>query len=223
MSLIELREDTVGYNGTAVLRELDLTIEAGERIALVGESASGKTTLLDLIYSRLGDSAALVPQELGLVQALSVFQNVYMGRLHQRSIWRNLRNLFLPFKVDIGLVLPVLKTLRLDDKIHASVGELSGGQQQRTAVGRALFHPGDILIADEPVSAVDEHQAREILKAITGNKPTVVLAMHDRALAIEFADRLIGIKNGLIALDEPASGMKPSDLDDLYKNHGPCP
>jgi phosphonate transport system ATP-binding protein len=143
---------------------------------------------------------------------------VYMGRLHQRSVWRNLRNLFLPLKVDIGLVLPVLKTLRLDDKIHTSVGELSGGQQQRTAVGRALFHPGDILIADEPVSAVDEHQAREILKSITVNKPTVVLAMHDRALAIKFADRLIGIKNGVIALDEPASGMKPSDLDDLYKN-----
>jgi len=218
MSLLQLREDTVGYNGASVLRELHLTIEAGERIALVGESGSGKTTLLNLIYSRLGAPAALVPQELGLVQALSVFQNVYMGRLHQRSVWRNLRNLFLPLKVDVGLVLPILKTLRLDDKTHASVGELSGGQQQRTAVGRALFHPGDILIADEPVSAVDEHQAREILNAITVNKPTVVLAMHDRALAIEFADRLIGIRDGLIALDEPASGMKPSDLDHLYRN-----
>tara|TARA_B100001142_G_scaffold294867_1_gene315371 strand:+ start:627 stop:1292 length:666 start_codon:yes stop_codon:yes gene_type:complete len=218
MSLLKIREDAVGYNGAQVLRELDFTIEAGERIALVGESGSGKTTLLNLIYSRLGDSAALVPQDLGLVQALSVFQNVYMGRLHQRSVWRNLRNLFMPYKVDLELVLPILKNLRLVDKIHASVGELSGGQQQRTAVGRALFHPGDVLIADEPVSAVDEHQAREILKAINGNKTTVVLAMHDRALAIEFADRLIGIKNGLVALDELASGMKPSDLDDLYKN-----
>ena len=218
MSLLELREDNVGYNGASVLRELDLTIEAGERIALVGESGSGKTTLLNLIYSRLGGSAALVPQELGLVQALSVFHNVYMGRLHQHSVWRNLRNLFLPLKADIRLVLPLLITLRLDDKIHASVGELSGGQQQRTAVGRALFHPGDVLIADEPVSAVDEHQAREILNAITANKQTVVLAMHDRALAIEFADRLIGIRGGLIALDKPASGMKPSDLDHLYQN-----
>ncbi|MEC7490418.1 MAG: ATP-binding cassette domain-containing protein [Pseudomonadota bacterium] len=218
MSLLELREDNVGYNGASVLRELNLTIEAGERIALVGESGSGKTTLLNLIYSRLGGSAALVPQELGLVQALSVFHNVYMGRLHQHSVWRNLRNLFLPLKADIRLVLPLLITLRLDDKIHASVGELSGGQQQRTAVGRALFHPGDVLIADEPVSAVDEHQAREILNAITSNKQTVVLAMHDRALAIEFADRLIGIRGGLIVLDKPASGMKTSDLDHLYQN-----
>lgn len=218
MPLLELREKTVGYNGITVLRELELNIEQGERIALVGESGAGKSTLLNLIHTRLGETAALVPQELGLVQALSVFHNVYMGRLHQRSVWRNLRNLLKPAKADVDLVMPVLERLRLEEKIFTSVGELSGGQQQRTAVGRALFHPGDILIADEPVSAVDEHQAREILDAITAEKPTVILAMHDRGLAIKFADRLIGIRDGKIALDEAASGMTPNDLDDLYRN-----
>jgi len=218
MPLLELREETVGYSGITVLRELELNIEQGERIALVGESGAGKSTLLNLIHTRLGETAALVPQELGLVQALSVFHNVYMGRLHQRSVWRNLRNLLKPAKADVDLVMPVLERLRLEDKIFTSVGELSGGQQQRTAVGRALFHPGDILIADEPVSAVDEHQAREILDAITAEKPTVILAMHDRELAIKFADRLIGIRDGKIALDEAASGMTPNDLDDLYRN-----
>jgi phosphonate transport system ATP-binding protein len=218
MPLLELREKTVGYSGVTVLRELELNIEKGERIALVGESGAGKSTLLNLIHTRLGETAALVPQELGLVQALSVFHNVYMGRLHQRSVWRNLRNLLKPAKADVDLVMPVLERLRLEDKIFTSVGELSGGQQQRTSVGRALFHPGDILIADEPVSAVDEHQAREILDAITAEKPTVILAMHDRELAIKFADRLIGIRDGKIALDEAASGMTPNDLDDLYRN-----
>jgi phosphonate transport system ATP-binding protein len=218
MPLLELREKTVGYSGVTVLRELELNIEKGERIALVGESGAGKSTLLNLIHTRLGETAALVPQELGLVQALSVFHNVYMGRLHQRSVWRNLRNLLKPAKADVDLVMPVLERLRLEDKIFTSVGELSGGQQQRTSVGRALFHPGDILIADEPVSAVDEHQAREILDAITAEKPTVILAMHDRELAIKFADRLIGIRDGKIALDEAASGMTPKDLDDLYRN-----
>ena len=104
MSLLELREETVGYSGTTVLRELELNIEQGERIALVGESGAGKSTLLNLIHTRLGETAALVPQELGLVQALSVFHNVYMGRLHQRSIWRNLRNLLKPAKIDVDLV-----------------------------------------------------------------------------------------------------------------------
>lgn len=218
MSLLELREETVGYSGTTVLRELELNIDQGERIALVGESGAGKSTLLNLIHTRLGETAALVPQELGLVQALSVFHNVYMGRLHQRSVWRNLRNLLKPAKADVALVVPVLERLRLEDKLFTSVGELSGGQQQRTAVGRALFHPGDILIADEPVSAVDEHQAREILDAITAEKPTVILAMHDRELAIQFADRLIGIRDGKIAMDDAAAGMTPKDLDDLYRN-----
>jgi phosphonate transport system ATP-binding protein len=217
MALVELADESVGYNGTTILRGLTLRIDEGERIALVGESGAGKSTLLRLIYERIGNAAALVPQELGLVQALSVFHNVYMGRLNERSLWRNLRNLLSPVPADVAEVADVLRRMRLEDKLFTGVGELSGGQQQRTAVGRALYHTGDILIADEPVSSVDEHQARDILEVINGGKRTVVLAMHDRALAIAFADRLLGIKDGRIALDEKSAGMKPSDLDHLYR------
>ncbi len=216
MTLIEFRDETASYAGQPVLSGISFGMAAGERIALVGESGAGKSTLLRLIYERLDQVAALVPQELGLVQSLTVFHNVYMGRLHQRSIWRNLRNLIRPAKRDVAEVMGTLEPLRLQDKVFASVGELSGGQQQRTAVGRALFHPADILIADEPVSNVDEHQAQEVLDIIGRSKKTVVLAMHDRALAIAFADRLIGIRDGRITLDVPADGMTPSDLDDLY-------
>jgi phosphonate transport system ATP-binding protein len=216
MSLVELRDESVGYNGQMVLRGLTLRIECGERVALVGESGAGKSTLLRLIYERSGSAAALVPQELGLVQALSVFHNVYMGRLNERSVWRNLRNLLSPASVDVEDVRQVLRCMRLDDKLFTSVGELSGGQQQRTALGRALYHSGDVLIADEPVSSVDDHQARDILGVVNSEKRTVLLAMHDRALAIAFVDRLIGIKGGRIVLDERSSGMKPGDLDHLY-------
>ncbi len=216
MTLIEFRDETASYAGQPVLSGISFGMAAGERIALVGESGAGKSTLLRLIYERLDQVAALVPQELGLVQSLTVFHNVYMGRLHQRSIWRNLRNLIRPAKRDVAEVMATLEPLRLQDKVFSSVGELSGGQQQRTAVGRALFHPADILIADEPVSNVDEHQAQEVLDIIGRSKKTVVLAMHDRALAIAFADRLIGIRDGRITLDVPADGMTPSDLDDLY-------
>jgi len=217
MPLVELRDESAGYSGTAVLQGLTLTVNAGERIALVGESGAGKSTLLRLIYERCGADAALVPQELGLVQALTVFHNVYMGRLHRRSVWHNLRNLVLPARADVAAVRAIVASLRLEDKLFAGVGTLSGGQQQRTAIGRALYHPGDILIADEPVSSVDEHQAHDILEAVNAQKQTVVLAMHDRALAIEFADRLIGIKGGQVVLDQPAKGLVPSDLDDLYR------
>ena len=216
MPLIELRNETAGYDGTAVLRELSLRIDAGERIALVGESGAGKSTLLRLLYERCGGAAALMPQDLGLVQALTVFHNVYMGRLHCRSVWRNLRNLLLPAPADVAEVRDVLVQLRLEDKIFSPVGQLSGGQHQRTALGRAIYHPGDVLVADEPVSAVDEHQARELLGLMNAEKRTVILAMHDRTLAIEFADRLIGLRDGRIVLDAPAAGMTPSDLDGIY-------
>lgn len=218
MPLLELRDESAGYNGRAILHGLTLRIDDGERIALVGESGAGKSTLLRLIYERIGNAAALVPQELGLIQALTVFHNVYMGRLNERSLWRNLRNLVMPAAADVAEVKQILERLRLEDKLFASVGELSGGQQQRTAVGRALYHSGDILIADEPVSSVDEHQARDILDTVNSAKRSVVLAMHDRALAIAYADRLVGIKGGEIVLDERSAGMKPSDLDDLYLN-----
>ena len=217
MTLVEFRDETAAYAGTAILRGVSLSIAAGERVALVGESGAGKSTLLRLIYEHLAPIASLVPQELGLVQSLTVFHNVYMGRLHQRSLWRNLRNLIRPAKADVAEVLETLEPLRLEDKIFSPVGELSGGQQQRTAVGRALFNPADVLIADEPVSNVDEHQARHVLEIVERSKKTVVLAMHDRALAIALAHRLIGIRDGRIVLDAPADGMKPSDLDDIYR------
>ena len=74
-----------------------------------------------------------------------------------------------------------------------------------------------VIVADEPVSSVDEHQAREILTTMSAEKETVLLAMHDRALAIEFADRIVGIRDGRIVLDQASSGMRPGDLDDLYR------
>lgn len=217
MTLLQLSNEVAGYQGKTILRDLTLRIDAGERIGLVGESGAGKSTLLRLIYERCRDQAALVPQDSGLVQSLSVFHNVYMGRLHIHSVWRNFRNLLKPARDDIATVRPIVEELRLDDKLFSPVAELSGGQQQRTAVGRALYNTGDLLIGDEPVSAVDEHQARDILSAVNSQKKTVVLAMHDRALALEFTDRVVGIRDGRIVLDEPTAGMIPGDLDDLYQ------
>ena len=217
MPLIELREESAGYNGATILHELNMTIVPGERIALVGESGAGKSTLLHLLYNRLGARAALMPQDSALVQALTVFHNVYMGRLHERSDGRNLRHLVLPSRADVNEVRDVLGPLRLQDKIFSNVGQLSGGQYQRTALARALYHPGQVIVADEPVSSVDEHQAREILTTMSAEKETVLLAMHDRALAIEFADRIVGSRDGRIVLDEASNGMRPGDLDDLYR------
>jgi phosphonate transport system ATP-binding protein len=216
MALIDLHLENAGYNGRNVLHDLTLSIKAGERIALIGASGAGKSTLLRLLYERCPAETALVPQDLGLVNALSVFHNVYMGRLHRNSTWHNLRNLVRPLKPELAAVRAILEKLRLEEDLFSTVGALSGGQQQRTAVGRALYQDSAVMLGDEPVSAVDEHQARQILESLNENSRTVVLAMHDRALALAHTSRVIGLRDGKVVMDQPTAGLKPADLDDLY-------
>lgn len=214
--MLALSNASVHYAGQPVLRDVSLQIGAGEKVALVGRSGAGKSTLLRLLYEQHPVDVALVPQELGLVNALSVFHNVYMGRLNRHSALYNLANLLHPFRAEVAAVRPILERLDLDEKLYEPAGQLSGGQQQRTAVARALHHGGAVLMGDEPVSAVDEHQARRVLDAIVEGHDTVVLAMHDTALAIAYSDRIIGLDDGRITLDASSDGMRPGDLDELY-------
>lgn len=218
MQLFSLCSVSAAYTGQQVLKDLSLTIEAGERVALVGKSGAGKSTLLRLLYDQRPQAAALVPQELGLVQTLSVFHNVYMGRLPHHSTWYNLINLIKPLHREVDQVRRILMTLELEDKLFAPVGELSGGQRQRTAVGRALHQRGKVLLGDEPVSAVDEHQSHLVLRVIGEAYETTVLAMHDVNLALQYTDRVIGIKDGRIVLDQPTRGLTAADLTPLYQD-----
>lgn len=218
MTLFSLRSVSAAYTGQQVIKDLSLTIEAGERVALVGKSGAGKSTLLRLLYAQRPQAAALVPQELGLVQTLSVFHNVYMGRLPRHATWYNLVNLIKPLRRELDQVRQVLMTLELEDKLFAPVGELSGGQRQRTAVGRALYQQGQVLLGDEPVSAVDEHQSHLVLKVIGDAYETTVLAMHDVNLALQYTDRVIGIKDGRIAVDQSTQGLTAADLTPLYQD-----
>lgn len=218
MALFELEKATATYDGNTVLNGVSLSIEAGERIALVGKSGAGKSTLLNLLYQQHRRRAALVPQDLGLVRVLSVFHNVFIGRLNGHSTWYNIANLIRPFPSEVEKISKVLERLELGDKIFSAVDQLSGGQQQRTAVARSLYHEGDIFIGDEPVSNVDEHQSRVVLENINEKHDTVILAMHDVNLAIAYSDRIIGLEDGRIVLDQSSSNMTPSDIEHLYKN-----
>jgi len=217
MPLFMLSGATIGYNGTPVLKDISLTIESGERVAFVGPSGAGKSTLLTTLYAQQREQAALVPQEYALVKNLSVFHNVYMGRLHRHSSVYNLVNLMHPLPREIEAVRPVLSRMGLEDLLGKPVGEISGGQQQRTAVARALFQGGTVLLGDEPVSSVDPLQSRSVLEAINAAFSTVVLAMHDVDLALEFTDRLIGLKDGQVQFDRPTAGLRAADLEAFYR------
>ena len=215
--MFELDNASASYNKREVLSGVTLKITEGERVALVGESGAGKSTLLALLYRQQSADSALIPQDWALVRTLSVFHNVYIGRLDRYSTWYNLRNLVRPSGREIGAIEPILESLGLADKIFAPVGELSGGQQQRAAVARALFQGSPALLGDEPVSAVDEYQARRILETIRETHRTIVLAMHDVGLALAYTDRIIGIRNGGIVLDEPTAGLSRADLDPVFR------
>lgn len=217
MPLLELKNATVQYNGTAVLNNLSLGIEQGEKIALVGQSGAGKSTLLNLLYQQCKEDVALVPQDLGLVRSLSVFHNVYMGRLNKHPSWYNVVNLIKPLKKEVDQVLPILIQVGLEEKVFEPIRELSGGQQQRTAVARAIFKDSSIFFGDEPVSAVDEHQSHTVMQAISASHQTVVLSMHDVELALKYSSRVIGLKDGDLMMNEPSGSLKASDLDGLYK------
>jgi len=188
-------------------------------VALVGKSGAGKSTLLKLLYEQRRIDTAIVPQELGLVRPLTVFHNIYMGRLHVHATWYNLVNLVRPLRREVEAIRRVVRQLELgDDKLFEPVGQLSGGQQQRTAVARAIHQGCRVLLGDEPVSSVDDHQSRVVLKSISAEHETVVLSMHDVNLALAYTDRVIGLQNGQIIMDQSTAQMKTSDLDFLYRD-----
>lgn len=217
MRNLALCDATADYGGRPVLGPLSLALTPGERVALVGKSGAGKSTLLGVMFQRWHrDGAALMPQELGLVPTLSVFHNVYMARLASRPTWYNLVTLARPFRRDVAAIEPLLERFGIADKCWSPAGELSGGERQRVAAARAIHQGGELLLADEPVSALDGPLSELVMTALTGAYPTAVLAMHDVELALRFTDRVVGIANGSIALDEPSHRLRVQDLLPLY-------
>ncbi len=201
-----------GYGDRPVLADIDLEVLRGDKIALMGRSGAGKSTLLGLLHAQRPEAIALVPQAAALVRPLSVFHNVYMGRLDRNSTLANLRTLMWPRRADIEEIGGVLHDVGLGDKIFMSAGALSGGQQQRTSVARALYNGRPILLGDEPVSALDRVQGAEVLELIKQRHETLVAAMHDVGLALEHCDRIVVLENGRKIIDARSAELTSRDL-----------
>jgi phosphonate transport system ATP-binding protein len=210
--VFELKRACAGYNGRPVLFDIDLTVRANERIAVMGRSGAGKSTLLGLLYAQRPADVALVPQASALVKPLSVFHNVYMGRLDRHSTVYNLRNLVWPAACKVAEVRSVLESVGLQADIFSAAGALSGGQQQRTSVARALYNGRPILIGDEPVSALDRVQGADVLSLLESRHETLVLALHDVHHALAHADRIVVLEHGRKVIDEPSSKLAANDL-----------
>ena len=250
LSSVDVRYDVAGgaESGVEALVGLDLEVPQGQRVALLGSSGAGKSTLLDVIAGVVRRSSGsvevlgtpldsvegrrlrehrsrvgVVRQEHGLPASLRVVHNVNGGRLGRWSTVRSLLSLLVPQGRDD--VDAVLAHVGLDGYATRRTGDLSGGQQQRVAVARVLLQQPDLILADEPVSAVDPKLSVDVVELLcghdtaTGRTRTTILSLHDPELASGHVDRIVGIAAGRIVLDAPADAVDASMIDAVYRAH----
>jgi macrolide transport system ATP-binding/permease protein len=218
-----------GEHEVTVLHPLDLTIEAGEMIAIVGASGSGKSTLMNLLGCLDRPSAGQYlfrGQDTATLDALSLarLRCHHFGFIFQR--YHLLPHLNAAANVEIPAVYAgasrperqarsqaLLARLGLSDRSHHTPGQLSGGQQQRVSIARALANGGEVILADEPTGALDSQSGKEvmaILKELHAQGHTIILVTHDMAVA-SHADRIITLRDGRVLEDsgKPATASVP--------------
>ena len=235
-----------GGSAVDALIDVTLRVERGERVALLGASGAGKSTLLDVVAGLvapaagsvevLGTSLAslggrplrrhrsrvgVVRQQHGLPPSMRVVHNVNAGRLGRWSTGRALASLVVP--LGRGEVEAVLDQVGLEGVIDRRTGDLSGGQQQRVAVARILLQHPELILADEPVSAVDPRLSTDVVTALCDRSApavrnrTTIISLHDPDLARRHVDRIVGIGAGRIWFDAPVDAVDDRMIDDLYR------
>jgi putative ABC transport system ATP-binding protein len=222
--MIELHDVTRRYgDGPPALRDVSLTIAAGEAVAILGPSGSGKSTLLNLVAGLDAPSAGSVSVDGVRVDTLSEAGSARYRRATIGMVFQFF-NLLDDLTVADNVMLPaqlagmsrgaaqrrateLLGTLGVDRHATAYPGRLSGGERQRVAVARALMNRPALLLADEPTGALDSasgEDVQQLLKDLHADGQTIVLVTHDMALADACATRTVRLADGRIAADTRA-------------------
>ena len=230
-------------NGYKALNDVSLEIEQGEFVAIIGLSGAGKSTLLRTI-NKMHDftdgtlevngqsvkdlkgkelrhfrrKIGMVFQSFNLITRTSVIKNVLTSRIPDLSPIKSLLGLY--SKEDKIAALEALDKVGILDKAYFRTDKLSGGQQQRVALARTLAQKPEIILADEPVAALDPVTAKEVMNDFKRiNKEmniSVLINIHHVDLALEYADRVIGIKAGKIIYDGPSDQVDDAVLEKIY-------
>lgn len=230
-------------NGTKALQNINLKIEQGEFVAVIGLSGAGKSTLIRCI-NRMHDITGgqlvvddvdvtklkgkqirkfrrrigMIFQSFNLVTRTTVIKNVLVSFVPDLPLWRKLTGIYT--KDQKIKALEALDKVGILDKAFIRVDQLSGGQQQRVALARTLAQNPDIILADEPIASLDPVTSRQVMddfkKINKDMNISVIMNIHHVEVALEYADRIIGIRKGEVVFDGESAKVTQEILDDIY-------
>ena len=229
--------------GTLGLDAIDLEIEEGSFVVVVGLSGAGKSTLVRTINGlvpttsgtltvgdrtvsgankrqlrRLRAEVGMIFQSFNLVTRTSVMNNVLVGRLHATSTLRSLVGAWKP--ADTELAFQALERVGIVEKAYTRASQLSGGQQQRVAIARVLAQEPRVILADEPVASLDPPTANQVMRDLRRiNRElgiTTVVNLHFLDLARAYGDRIIGMRQGRIVFDGTGAEADDAVFEEIY-------
>ena len=242
--MLELKNVTHQFHKEEpVLQQVSLQVDEGEFVAVIGRSGAGKTTLLKLFNGmvkpqqgtvwvdgeclsncsgkklrQIQQKIAVIYQDFCLVPQSTALENVLHGALCRNPFWRVMTGCF--SEQDREDAKAALSKVGLAEKADALVSTLSGGEKQRVAIARALLQQARIILADEPVASLDPVAAEQVLsllKSLQQEKMlTVVMNSHNTAQAAQYAERIIGLKQGIVVKDAPVSAWDEASFAIVY-------
>ena len=241
--LLELKNISL-YNKEHIrVKNINLKVNKGEKIALIGKSGSGKSTLISIangsltpnsgdviwkgininnVSKRESSNIGTIWQDLSLIEELNVAQNINCGALGKHNFIWALKNLL--GIIDKELCEECLDAVNLPKKfIYSYISKLSGGQKKRIAIARLLRQEPEILLGDEPFSNLDPQLSENILSLLINQKKhfsinipkTILISLHQINL-ISYFDRVVGLKDGGIAIDKAIKDIDVSKLDWIF-------
>ena len=241
--IFELKNISKSFNKFKCLKQINLQIQAGDRVALVGASGAGKSTLLNLMNGTISPTQGeiwvlgrnlttlhrksrqqiqrqigTIYQQFQLVDNLQVIHNVNAGHLGRWSFGKAALSLIWPQEVKTAV--KALKKMGIAEKLYERTDRLSGGQQQRVAIARVLVQDPVAILADEPIASLDPQRSREIMDLLlqlsleTGK--TLVTSLHSIEFACSHYQRIIGLRGGKILFDSTPQSLSVEMIEALY-------
>ncbi|MCK0513007.1 phosphonate ABC transporter ATP-binding protein [Aromatoleum buckelii] len=234
-------------NGFRALQRVSLRVGRGERVAVIGPSGAGKTSLIRLLGTalrptegrldvlganpwrlsagalrRLRARIGTIHQSPPIPPRLRVVTAIHAGRLGRWPAWKGLLSLLYP--VDVAGAHAALARFDLADRLFERCDRLSGGQLQRVGIARVLYQQPDLILADEPVSALDPALADAALGELVAESArsgaSLFASLHAVDLALKWFPRIIGLRGGEVVFDLPTARLTDSMLHELYAAEG---